>query len=123
MPTSFDRQNIFAAPHARVVAHEGVGQIDFSRIVESGALVGGVNFIDHAVLPPGASIGRHRHGDAEEELYLVLTGEGLMFRDGEVFTVRRGDLIRNLPGGTHGLQNVGDVPLEIFVIELRTESR
>jgi mannose-6-phosphate isomerase-like protein (cupin superfamily) len=123
MRTPFDRANLYAAPHARISAHEGEGAIDFCRIVESGALSGGVNFIDHAVLPPGVSIGRHRHGADEEELYLVLGGVGVMWRDGEEFEVRRGDLVRNRPGGEHGLRNTGSEPLEIFVFELKTVAR
>lgn len=120
MTNEFDRANLHTAPHERVTAHGGDGQIEFCRLVESGALAGGVNFIDHAVLPPGVSIGRHRHAVDEEELYLVLSGEGVMWRDGAEFAVQRGDLVRNPPGGAHGLRNTGDGPLELFVIELTT---
>jgi len=116
---TFDRASLHALPHTAVRAHGGVGHIQFCRVVETGGLAGGVNFIDHAVLAPGVSIGRHRHGEGEEELYLVLAGEGVMWRDGEEFVVRAGDLIRNAPGGTHGLHNPGPAPLEIFVFELR----
>lgn len=119
MATPFDRARLGALPHAPTCAHGGEGLLQFCRIVESGGLAGGVNFIDHAVLPPGVSIGRHRHASDEEELYLVLSGEGLMWRDGEEFAVRAGELIRNAPGGAHGLVNTGAVPLELFVIELK----
>ena len=117
----FDRASIRAPlpERARVVAHAGVGTIDFLRVVHPGQLAGGVNFIDHAVLPPGASIGRHRHAADEEELYLVLRGEGRMWRDGAEFTISAGDLVRNAPDGAHGLENTGDSDLELFVIELR----
>lgn len=123
MVTAFDRANIHAAPHARVQAHGGEGLIEFCRLAETGALSGGVNFIDHAVLAPGVSIGRHRHGVDEEELYLVISGVGVMWRDGEEFEVRRGDLVRNRPGGAHGLRNAGPEALEIFVIELSVSAR
>lgn len=118
MGRDFDRANLGAEPHTRVQAHGGRGEIDFCRLVESGGLSGGVNFIDHAVLAPGVTIGLHRHADDEEELYLIVEGEGCMERDGESFPVRRGDLIRNRPGGEHALANTGAGPLEIFVIEL-----
>ncbi|MCK6572056.1 cupin domain-containing protein [Myxococcota bacterium] len=119
MERSFDRVNLSALVRRPVAAHGGEGLIEFCRIVESGGLAGGVNFIDSAVLPPGTSIGRHRHAAEEEELYLILSGEGLMWRDGEEFEVRTGDLVRNRPGGAHGLRNTGAGPLSIFVIELR----
>jgi len=119
MQSGRDRWNLRDLPLADVVAHGGEGLIRFARIAEAGGLAGGCNFIDYAELPPGASIGRHRHRDDEEELYLILDGEGRMVRDGEAFDVRAGDLIRNRPGGEHGLCNTGDRPLRIFVFELR----
>ena len=103
----------------RCSAHAGTGLIRFARIAGAGDLAGSCNFIDYAEVPPGASIGRHRHGDDEEELYLVLDGEGQMWRNGETFDVRGGDLVRNPPGGEHGLRNTGDAPLRLFVFELR----
>lgn len=109
------RTNLFAEPLALVRAHGGAGEIRFRRLVEGS---GTCHFIDVAVLPPGASIGRHRHADDEEEYYLVLAGRGRMWRDGESFDVGAGDLIRNRPGGEHGLENTGDVDLTIFVFEV-----
>jgi mannose-6-phosphate isomerase-like protein (cupin superfamily) len=41
-----------------------------------------------------------------------------MTRNGEVFQVQAGDLIRNPPGGTHALRNSGAQALKIFVFEL-----
>lgn len=100
------------------IAHGGEGLIGFARLADRTNLAGSVNFIDLAVLPPGVSIGRHRHGLDEEELYLVLSGAGTMWRDGEEFGVRAGDLVRNRPGGAHGLVNTGHEDLRLFVIEL-----
>ena len=113
-----DRVNLYALSLARAVAHGGVGEIGFHRVAERDAMAGACNFIDVAVVPPGVSIGRHRHADDEEEFYLVLKGSGRMWRDGEDFAVREGDLIRNRAGGAHGLVNDGDRDLMIFVFEL-----
>ena len=114
-----DRCNLRDLALADVCAHGGDGRIRFARIGDAAAFAGGCNFIDYAELPPGASIGRHRHATDEEELYLVLEGAGEMWRDGERFTVREGDLVRNAPGGEHGLTNPGPGVLRLFVIELR----
>ena len=122
MVSGLDRCNLQELSLDEVSAHAGVGLIRFARVVEASGLAGGCNFIDYAELPPGGSIGRHRHGCDEEELYLVLGGEGRMWKNGETFTVREGDLIRNPPGGEHGLENTGTVPLRLFVIELRVDS-
>jgi mannose-6-phosphate isomerase-like protein (cupin superfamily) len=119
MGTGLDRCNLHEIPLSEVCAHGGDGLIRFARLADEGVLSGACNFIDYAVLPPGASIGRHRHGLDEEEIYLVLQGRGEMWRDGESFAVRAGDLVRNPPGGAHGLRNVGDAPLHLFVVELK----
>lgn len=113
------RWNLDALRLAPVRAHEGEGEIRHCRIADDRVLAGGCNFIDLAVLPPGTSIGRHRHAASEEEFYLVLQGQGRMWRDGDVFDVRAGDLIRNAPGGAHGLVNTGEGELRVFVFEVR----
>jgi uncharacterized cupin superfamily protein len=113
-----DRCNLDQLELTGIQAHGGEGLIQFVRVVDRTGLVGGCNFIDLAELPPGTSIGLHTHATTEEELYLILAGNGEMSRNGEVFQVQPGDLIRNPPGGTHSLRNTGLVPLKIFVVEL-----
>ncbi len=113
-----DRLNVHRAALEPTVAHDGEGRIGVARVAVAGDLAAPCNFIDVAELPPGTSIGRHRHASDEEELYLVLEGSGTMWRDGEEFRVGPGDLVRNRPGGAHGLVNDGDGPLRLFVIEL-----
>jgi mannose-6-phosphate isomerase-like protein (cupin superfamily) len=115
----FVRRNLDELSLVDTRAHGGDGEIRFARIADAAAFAGGCNFIDYAELPPNTSIGRHRHRDDEEELYLVLEGSGSMWRDGEQLGVRAGDLIRNRPGGEHELRNTGASVLRLFVIELR----
>lgn len=119
VPASFDRCNLFALPMTSERSHEGTGNISACRFAEQSVLSGACNFLDYAEVPPGTSIGRHRHHEEEEEFYLVLSGEGEMWRDGETFTVKAGDFVRNAPGGAHGLRNVGVEPVRLFVFELR----
>lgn len=104
-------------PLESVVAHGGEGRIGFHRLFEARDVRGPWNFVDYAVLPPGASIGRHRHG-RNEELYLVLEGEGTMQLDGQSFPVRAGHVVLNRPGGEHGLVNTSQAPLRLFVVEV-----
>jgi len=98
--------------------HDGKGEISFRRIATSEDLDGPCNYIDYAEIPPGCTIGRHHHGSDEEEFFLILSGEGEMSRDEDVFRIRAGDLIRNPPGGTHGLSNLGSEAIRLFVIQL-----
>jgi mannose-6-phosphate isomerase-like protein (cupin superfamily) len=116
----FDRLNLHDLELVPVCAHSGSGLVSFARVAGSRDLSGACNFIDYVSLPPGTSIGEHRHRHDEEEFYLVLEGTGEMQRGGEVFRVRAGDLIRNAPGGCHGLVNDGQEDLRVFVFELTT---
>ena len=116
--TLLDRCNLSRLELVDIQAHGGDGLIRFARIVDRTAVEADCNFIDLAELPPGSSIGQHSHAMSEEEFYLILDGTGEMTRNGEVFPVTAGDLIRNPPGGTHSLRNTGSQSLRIFVFEL-----
>ena len=116
---SFSRCNLDALPLTSVRAHEGEGEIHFCRIADAASLAGGCNFIDLAIVPPGATIGRHRHAATEEEFYLVLAGRAQMVRNGEAITVGPGDLVRNPPSGEHELRALGPDPVRLFVFEVR----
>ncbi len=98
--------------------HGGVGTLDWTVVLEGAeATAGGVNYIHDDVVPPGASIGEHRHeGDAE--YYYVLEGRGTMLLDGERVAVAAGDITAVLPGGTHGLENDSAAPMRIVVISV-----
>jgi mannose-6-phosphate isomerase-like protein (cupin superfamily) len=82
-----------------------------------GRVPSGISFIDYSLLPPGSDIGEHTHGTDNEELYVIISGRGRMYVDGETFEVGSGDCIMNRPGGTHALENVGDTELKMIVIE------
>ena len=77
----------------------------------------GVNVLD--IGPDYVTTDHTESASGQEELYLVLEGEGQMWRNGDSFAVRQGDLVRNPPGGEHGLHNTGEVPIRLFVFELR----
>ncbi|GGZ14960.1 hypothetical protein GCM10010300_68700 [Streptomyces olivaceoviridis] len=96
--------------------HGGLGTILAHRVFARRPGGPGADFIDLAVLPPGTSIGRHRHG-ADRETYIVLDGGGLMYRDGEEFRVGPGDVVVNDPHGEHGLLNDGERDLRLLVFE------
>lgn len=120
--TGFDRCNLRELKMEVGPQHDGDGDIFFTTIASYKDLAGPCNFIDYAELPPGTSIGRHQHEMDQEEFYLILGGEGDMWRDGETFRVRVGDLIRNRPGGTHGLANVGTEVIRLFVLQISLSS-
>lgn len=110
------------APFHRTVAHAGTGEILTCRVETAGSL-GAANFLDLTILPPGTSIGVHTHGPADEEIYVVISGEGRMRLEDEEFTVVPGDVIVNRRRGTHGLANLGSEPIRLVVVEIPAPGR
>ena len=70
------KKNVLKLAKQRVVAHGGKGKIDFVRPFVTSDFETNLSFIDFAVIPPGNSIGRHRHGD-NEEIYFIVEGAGI----------------------------------------------
>ncbi|MDR1506262.1 MAG: cupin domain-containing protein [Treponema sp.] len=66
-------------------------------------------------LPPGASIGKHRH-DEETEYFLIASGSGVVDDDGRESPVSSGDLIVTGGGASHGVKNTGNIPLVMHAI-------
>ncbi|KGJ88581.1 cupin domain-containing protein [Colwellia psychrerythraea] len=77
---------------------------------------GAWDFALRVKMPPNSSMGLHEHGE-DEEMYIILNGEGLMTIGGENKRVRKGDMILNKPHGTHGLLNDSDQELELLIIQ------
>lgn len=70
-------------------------------------------------LPPGASEGMHTHDPDNEpldELYLVVSGTGLMHVNDEVYDINSGDSVLTPAGASHDLVNTGDDPLRVVVV-------
>ena len=118
----FYQCNLKELPLESVKAHDGIGYVKFNRFVTRQTIDGECNFMDYTVMPPGTTIGLHSHALDEEEFYLILSGVGQMTRDGDEFSVKAGDLIRNTPGGSHSLKNSGQDDLRLFVLELKVKS-
>lgn len=64
-------------------------------------------------LDAGSHIGLHRHA-GDEELYVILSGEGIYSEDDRQENVTAGDMLFLADGHSHGLRNTGGEPL-VFV--------
>jgi len=73
----------------------------------SGVALGLIN------LPPGQGYTfTHRHRE-QEEVYMVLAGQGEILVDDERIPLVAGDMVRVDPDSRRALNNVGDTPLQI----------
>jgi mannose-6-phosphate isomerase-like protein (cupin superfamily) len=76
-----------------------------------------VDFIDFVIIPSGATIGRHRHGD-NREWYVIINGHCEMLFGNERVPVKPWDVLVNPPSGEHALYNNSgqDVTLVVFQV-------
>ena len=98
-------------------SHGGSGPVDLYEIWGKSDFESGVDFIDRVVIPPNTTIGYHKHGN-NEEMYIVLAGEGTMTIQGEPVAIKKGDMILNPAFGEHGLVNNSDTNIDLLVIQI-----
>ena len=72
-------------------------------------------YIDHVVVPPGASTPKLSH-DAVGEAYYVLAGAGTVTVGEEAAPIRTGDAIPVRVGESSSFTTTGSQPLELFVM-------
>jgi mannose-6-phosphate isomerase-like protein (cupin superfamily) len=65
-------------------------------------------------LHPGAAIGYHLQ--KEDEVYYILSGEGVMQMNDKEFPVKPGDAILTRPGSSHGLKQTGKDDLTLIIV-------
>ena len=110
-------RNYLEAPGKVQSIHGGKGVGKNARVFEAADFDTPLKFINYVEMEPGSSIGIHRHGE-NEEVYVVLSGNGMMTVNDERRAVKAGDIILNKPGWQHGLENVSDQTLKLFVFEV-----
>ena len=77
-------------------------------------------YVDHVLLPPAASIGRHRHAGVEE-IYYVMEGEGVVRVNDESAPIRKGDAVPVLLEDVHSIENTSGGDLELMVVGMAME--
>jgi mannose-6-phosphate isomerase-like protein (cupin superfamily) len=110
-------RNFLETPSKIQSIHEGKGQGRNALVFDATDFDTPLKFIRYVEMAPGSSIGNHRHGE-NEEVYVVLSGSGVMVVNDERRAVKPGDVILNKPGWQHGLENTSQEPLQLFVFEV-----
>ncbi|MEZ9819938.1 cupin domain-containing protein [Shewanella sp. 10N.286.45.A1] len=98
-------------------SHDGSGQYDLYEIWNRADFSSNVDFIDRVVIPPNSTVGYHKHAN-NEEIYIVIEGQGAMNLNGKDISIKKGDMILNQPFGEHGLVNNSDSVIDILVIQV-----
>lgn len=65
------------------------------------------------VLHPGSSIGYHLQ--EKQEIYYILSGNGILKMNGKDIPVTTGDAILTKPGSSHGLKPAGNEDLAVLI--------
>jgi len=100
--------------------HGGKGAIQYRRAVGSAIFNSNWAFVDHYLLPPGTSIGRHMHNGVEE-FYYVMNGSGTVQVDNETAPIKDGDAVPVRVKQVHSIENTSSGDLELMVVGIALE--
>ena len=96
--------------------HGGVGDLYWKRVITGGHMHGDWESFEYVRLDAGGTVGTHEHSWTEE-IYIFLSGTGIMRVNEDEFAVSDGDVVLTPLTGVHGLRNESDAPIEFLVIE------
>ena len=98
----------------------GQGTAMYRRALDPSVFLTNWSYVDHLVLPPGASEGLHRHTGVEE-VYYVINGEGEASVGAETATVRKGDAVPLQLNDPHAFRNTGQSDLEFMILGIAAQ--
>ncbi len=93
----------------------GKGTVHYRRALSPEVFTTNWAYVDHLVIPPGASTGKRKHQEVEE-VYYVMNGSGAARVNGESAEVRKGDAIPMRLGDEQSFANESNADLELLII-------
>ena len=100
--------------------HGGKGTAQYRRALQPEVFFTNWAYVDHLVLPAGASVGRHMHAGVEE-FYYVMNGQGSVRIGEETAAIAKGDAIPVLMNDVHSFDNNGVTDLEFMIVGVARE--
>jgi mannose-6-phosphate isomerase-like protein (cupin superfamily) len=98
----------------------GKDTVFYRRALGPGAFASNWAFVDHLLIPAGASVGRHYHSGVDE-VYFVIKGKGKVHVNDEWADLAYGDAVPVRAGEIHSLESTGTEPLEMIVYGVALE--
>jgi len=100
--------------------HGGEGTAQYRRALDPSVFLTNWSYMDHLLLPPGASDGKHRHAGVEE-IYYVLNGDGEVQVNGETSAIHKGDAVPVSLNEVHSFKNNGTADLEFMIVGIASQ--
>jgi mannose-6-phosphate isomerase-like protein (cupin superfamily) len=100
-----------AAYRPSAAVHGGAGTMQFTSLLNRGAVTPEFNFLHRGVIPAGAGIGHHFH-NVVEEMFVIFDGEAQFTIDGRTATVKGPAGVLCRAGHSHAIYNPGPAPVQ-----------
>jgi mannose-6-phosphate isomerase-like protein (cupin superfamily) len=98
----------------------GRDTVFYRRTLGPGSFASNWAFVDHLLIPPGSSVGRHFHSGVDE-VYFVIKGKGKVRVNDEFADIAYGDAVPIRAGEIHSLESTAADPLEMVVYGVALE--
>jgi mannose-6-phosphate isomerase-like protein (cupin superfamily) len=98
----------------------GTGTVKYRRALDADVFLTNWAYVDHLLIPAGASEGLHRHKGVEE-IYYVLNGDGQVQVNGETAEIHKGDGVPIRFNEAHSFTNNGKADLELMIVGISAQ--
>lgn len=93
----------------------GAGAVKLTNFITPDELCDKGRLFGKITLEPGCSIGYHTH-ENDCELFYILSGTATYSDNGEIKTVKEGDVTVTPAGTGHSISNESDAPVELIAL-------